>query len=533
MRFCIDSSTFYNSPICYHPSFPINSLSAINLAHVECSKILEMFSNKTYQIHRLLWFSKISGFYYLPVYPFTMHMEMHTESSEEEKHGLFLSVADPPEATDSEDDDMIDNSASIKNPNRDDPRRLFQVYDPEFKWDSSIPYVDLPIPLEERGPTDLIFPDHFYEVMGAVVIIYWEKEPSAPIMASILRVDEVKKSFSFQIFGTQGKKRNTYFDTGKTVEAKESLVWRLVHRKDFECERKPDDIRTGQMIRVLLQNEISDSTGLVLNVSDGTVTMKYTSGIYENRTAKFHRSQVAIVEEIMTSPLFYNLKKLFHGGDLVWEKAEAPVSVEPMEVKQPLVAPVNELIMGEENKPRMLLHAPANCKNKRLWHFLQLFPVRELEYCTDIALQNSFGEGKYIRFDAIAYFAAWFTLRRLHLSERRAYRQDLDWANQTRFGIAVAKLPRELYSAWHKNICGYLPIDRDFFMVSLVAARDREYAVCRTKPLLLRNSRNSREAPPYVVTDEQIDPYYGSKSGLKKRKAKKRRWNRIHCSSYD
>ena len=109
---------------------------------------------------------------------------------------------------------------------------------------------------------------------------------------------------------------------------------------------------------------------LTLRVSskrhDGTVTMKYTSGIYENRTAKFHRSQVATVEEIMTSPLFYNLEKLFHGGDLVWEKAEAPVSVEPMEVKEPLVAPVNELIMGEENKPRMLLHAPANCKNKRL-----------------------------------------------------------------------------------------------------------------------------------------------------------------------
>ena len=42
-----------------------------------------------------------------------MDVDMHIEGMEEEKHGLFLSVTDPPDATDSEEDAMIDKSASI------------------------------------------------------------------------------------------------------------------------------------------------------------------------------------------------------------------------------------------------------------------------------------------------------------------------------------------------------------------------------------------------------------------------------------
>ena len=68
---------------------------------------------------------------------------------------------------------------------------------------------------------------------------------------------------------------------------------------------------------------------------------------------------------------------------------------------------------------------------------------------------------------------------------------------------------------------GYLPMDRENFQGSLLGARDREYAVCRLKPKLLQNMRASREAPNTFVCDEQIDPYFGSKSGAKKRMAKK------------
>ena len=39
---------------------------------------------------------------------------------------------------------------------------------------------------------------------------------------------------------------------------------------------------------------------------------------------------------------------------------------------------------------------------------------------------------------------------------------------------------------------------------------------------MLENTRKSREPPLFVVCDEQINPYYGSKSGLKKKKPKKR-----------
>ena len=99
---------------------------------------------------------------------------------------------------------------------------------------------------------------------------------------------------------------------------------------------------------------------------------------------------------------------------------------------------------GKECKPRLLLEVPANCKSKRLWHFLQLIPVKELEYCTNIALRNAYGEGNYVPFDAIAYFAAWFTLRRLSLSQRRAYRKDLVWANQTALGEALGKVPQDV-----------------------------------------------------------------------------------------
>ena len=202
------------------------------------------------------------------------------------------------------------------------------------------------------------------------MIIHWKKEPSVPIMGSILGVDEIERTFCYQVFGTQGKKRNTYFDIGKTLEADENLVWRLIHRKEFECERTPVDIRTGQMIRVRLQDQISDSTGLVLNVRNGTVAIKYISGIYENRSVEFHTSQVATVHEIMSSPLFYNLKKLFmcneEQGKIVWKNVQASDSVDPMEAKEPLVIPADESMKGEERKPRMLLEAPANCKSKRL-----------------------------------------------------------------------------------------------------------------------------------------------------------------------
>ena len=102
----------------------------------------------------------------------------------------FLGIGDLDEATESEGEDKADNSASVQNPNKDDPRRLFQVYEPEFMWDPSTPYDQLPTRLEENGPTPLIYPDHFYEVLGGIVIIYWEKDRSTPIICSVTKIYE-------------------------------------------------------------------------------------------------------------------------------------------------------------------------------------------------------------------------------------------------------------------------------------------------------------------------------------------------------
>ena len=91
----------------------------------------------------------------------------------------------------------------------------------------------------------------------------------------------------------------------------------------------------------------------------------------------------------------------------------------------------------------------------------------------------------------------------------------------TGYGHAFSKLPQDVYEGWHASLRGYLPMDRQNFQESLLGARDREYAVCRLKPKLLRNMRASREAPSTFVCDEQIDPYYGQMSGAKKRLQKK------------
>ena len=65
-------------------------------------------------------------------------------------------------------------------------------------------------------------------------------------------------------------------------------------------------------------------------------------------------------------------------------------------------------------------------------------------------------------------------------------------------------------------------MDRDFFLGSLIGARDREFAVCRLKPELLKNLREAREPPLYFVCDEQIAPSTFKMSGLKKRLQKKK-----------
>ena len=73
-------------------------------------------------------------------------------------------------------------------------------------------------------------------------------------------------------------------------------------------------------------------------------------------------------------------------------------------------------------------------------------------------------------------------------AQKNGYRKDITKLNFTHKGSAFSKLPKDIYQAWHAVIRGYLPIDREIFLWSLLAARDRELAVCRLKPKLLLNS---------------------------------------------
>ena len=68
---------------------------------------------------------------------------------------------------------------------------------------------------------------------------------------------------------------------------------------------------------------------------------------------------------------------------------------------------------------------------------------------------------------------------------------------------------------------GHLPLDRQYFLGSLIGARNREYSVCRIKEYMLRNARRAREEPPISSVDEQIARCRSKLSGAKKRLPKK------------
>ena len=110
--------------------------------------------------------------------------------------------------------------ASTVNPNKNDDRRLFQECKHSFSWDPKVDYGDQPNPIAK--PTELVFPDHFLQVEGGINLIYWEKERSIASTCSIIYVDEENGTFLFHAYGWHGKKRKTFFDTGRTVQANES-----------------------------------------------------------------------------------------------------------------------------------------------------------------------------------------------------------------------------------------------------------------------------------------------------------------------
>ena len=175
----------------------------------------------------------------------------------------------------------------------------------------------------------------------------------------------------------------------------------------------------------------------------------------------------------------------------------------------------------ESRKPKLLTKAPQNCKFPRLWHFLNVFPFKEFEYCTQASLDEKFGQGKYQNFHRFSFLQAWLTSCRLGVSTNLGYSQKHVWGNQCPKGRAFSNLPRDTYKAQHASAKGHLSNDRELYLGSIIGARNREFGVVRLKGLFLDNCRASREAPIFSAVDEKNIPYTGKISGLKKQLAKK------------
>ena len=151
----------------------------------------------------------------------------------------------------------------------------------------------------------------------------------------------------------------------------------MVHRTEFEDTRDPHEIKRGQVLRIQLEHYIPDVTGFVEGINNHVVQMKEITGKNESDVIEFHISKIVNVIEIMSSPLFCNLRRDVSGERegvryLTWEQN----------------GQANDRRCQPKRNPKIKLRAPEDCKHKRAWHFWKHFPMKELEYCTNHQLQR-------------------------------------------------------------------------------------------------------------------------------------------------
>ena len=125
--------------------------------------------------------------------------------------------------------------------------------------------------------------------------------------------------FTFRAYGWQGKAKKTFHDTGKLNIAKESDVWRIVHRQEFEQSRTVEEIHPGMVVRVKLKDDLSDFTGMVQTMQDQGVMILLTAELEKDASRRFTFSEVESIVEIMSFPLFYRLRRAT-GGEQVGGK---------------------------------------------------------------------------------------------------------------------------------------------------------------------------------------------------------------------
>ena len=190
----------------------------------------------------------------------------------------------------------------------------------------------------------------------------------------------------------------------------------MVNRTEYEQAIEVAEIKTGQVIRIIIQDNILDHTCFVQEVGEFSLSLLYLTGFKLGEKLKVLKRNITSVTEICSSPLLYRIKAVVSGTQAKNGKRDIQWDSIPEEKKK---------AYKRKRKPRMLLRVPNNCKFKRSWHFFQIFPKEEFEYCTNLALVEAYGDKVIAKFDAIAYFGALFALRRLELSSRTAFQTEL------------------------------------------------------------------------------------------------------------
>ena len=83
-------------------------------------------------------------------------------------------------------------------------------------------------------------------------------------------MSEEKNKFTFRVYGWKGKKRKTWYDTGKETIAKPSDVWRMVHRVEFERNSTASDVKKGQVVRLFTKNSPLEFCDFIVAVHQKT-----------------------------------------------------------------------------------------------------------------------------------------------------------------------------------------------------------------------------------------------------------------------
>ena len=111
------------------------------------------------------------------------------------------------------------------------------------------------------------------------------------------------------------------------------------------------------MLRVKLLQDFSDISSYVLKVVGDSVTFCQTTGNNQEKVSQFFLSDIQKVTEILSSPLFYRLRRLVAGEkvgnpNLVWKA-------------QPKLDEQKQIKSHAHSKPKLLWHSLVNCQFRR------------------------------------------------------------------------------------------------------------------------------------------------------------------------